>query len=178
MSRFVDAIICYRILKKLATPFEETDAYRLGIIDAHGKILRKFGELNTNEEKDSYTLLDRLCWRIKRIVERQPFEKSKLASFAAALALVKEHYDRDYEPLPSEFESKFLTLDESKISHDDIAIVEQYLSGYKTFRMHLEDMSVGGGFSGQATPNPNPFLAGRDILLGKKIQRRKKPNVK
>jgi len=178
MSRFVDAIICYRILKKLSTPFEETDAYRLGIIDSHGKILRKFNDLNTNEEKDSYTLLDRLCWRIKRIIERQPFEKSKLASFAAALMLVKEHYDADHEPLPSEFESKFLTLDESRIDQSDLDIVEQYLDGYKTFRMHLEDMSVGGGFSGQATPDPNPNLAGRDILLGKKIQRRKKPNVK
>jgi len=26
--------------------------------------------------------------------------------------------------------------------------------------------SVGGGFSGQATPNPNPNLAGRDVMLG------------
>jgi len=178
MSRFVDAIICYRILRKLATPFEETDAYRLGIIDARGKILRKFNDLNSPAERDAYTLLDRLCWRIKRVMERQPFEKSKLASFATALALVKEHHDLNHEPLPTEFESKFLTLDESKIDLADIDMVEQYFDGYKTFRMHLEDMSVGGGFSGEATDNPNPFLAGRDIPLGKKIQRRKKPNVK
>lgn len=50
----------------------------------------------------------------------------------------------------------------------------------KTFKEYLKEIvnSVGGGFSGQATENPNPNLAGKDLLMKpKKILRRKKPNV-
>jgi hypothetical protein len=176
MSRFVDAIIVYRILRKLATPFEETDAFKMGIIDAKGKILRKFTSLKDDKEKDAYTLLDRLVWRIKRIIERVPFESRKVASFAAAMALVKENVEANTEPVDLELQLM------QRIKQDlteEIALVEEFFNQpqIKSFRMFVEDgMAVGGGFSGQATPNPNPNLAGRDIGLGK-LQRRKKPNV-
>jgi hypothetical protein len=181
MSRFVDAVIVYRILRKLATPFNETEAYRLGIIDEKGKILRKFGTLNSPEERDAYTLLDRLVWRMKRIIEKVPFENSKLASFATALALIKEHYDKDSEPLPSAFEARFKSLNEGIEYAVEMQEVENFFRGMKSFKMHLEDFtvvnSVGGGFSAQGVPDPNPNLAGRDLRLGKKLARRKKPNV-
>ena len=41
MTRFVDSISAYRILRMLTTPFEEIDAFRLGIVDARGKELKK-----------------------------------------------------------------------------------------------------------------------------------------
>jgi len=176
MSRFVDAIIVYRILRKLATPFEETDAFKMGIIDAKGKILRKFTSLKDDKEKDAYTLLDRLVWRIKRIIERVPFESRKVASFAAAMALVKENVEANTEPVDLELQLM------QRIKQDlteEIALVEEFFNQpqIKSFRMFVEDgMAVGGGFSGQATPNPNPNLAGRDIGLGK-LQKRKEPNV-
>lgn len=181
MSRFVDAVIVYRILRKLATPFNETEAYRLGIIDDKGKILRKFGTLNSAEERDAYTLLDRLVWRMKRIIEKVPFENSKLASFATALALIKEHHDKDAEPLPSAFEARFKSLNEGIEYAVEMSEVENFFRGMKSFKMHLEDFtvanSVGGGFSAQGVPDPNPNLAGRDLRLGKKLARRKKPNA-
>lgn len=176
MSRFVDAIIVYRILRKLATPFEETDAYKLGIIDAHGNVLRKFNSLTDDKEKDAYTLLDRLVWRIKRIIERVPFEKRKVASFAAALALVKESLEANHEPI--DLEIQLMQRMRQDLTEETV-LVENFFneSQIRSFRMFVEDgMAVGGGFSGQATPNPNPSLAGRDIGLGK-LQRRKKPNV-
>jgi len=192
MSRFVDAIITYRILKKLVTPFTETDAFKLGIIDAKGHILKKFGDLNSSNERDAYTLLDRLVWRVKRIIERNPFENKKLANFVAALALIKEHHDADHDPAASEFELKFHTLSESTDLSLEYQQVENFMAGYmpdggrfKSFKMHVEDMgmpapvnSVGAGFSSQATENPNPNLAGRDFGIGKKkIMRRKSVNV-
>ena len=186
MTRFVDAIITYRILKKLSTPFDETDAFKFGIIDKKGKLLRKYNDLGTNEERDAYTLLDRLVWRMKRIIERNPFENKKLASFAVALALVKEHCHAKSEPLPSEFELKFNALNESMDYSTEMQEVEEFFSNrLKSFKMHVEDMgmpapvnSVGAGFSGQATENPNPNLAGRDLGVGKKkIMRRKPINV-
>ena len=41
MGKFVDSIIAYRILKLLVTPFEDTEAYKLGIIDNKGKEIFK-----------------------------------------------------------------------------------------------------------------------------------------
>lgn len=177
-GRFVDAIITYRILKKLVTPFEETTAYKLGIIDKKGKLLKKDAELNTTEERNAYTLLDRLVFRLKRIIEKVPVDNKRLLSFAAALSLIKEHYQDKTEYV-------FLERDfvEREPSGEDLNEVSNFINGQSmlTFRMFNEDgvvaNSVGGGFSGQATPNPNPNLAGRDLGLGKKMLRRKKPNV-
>jgi len=128
-------------------------------------------------------------WRVKRIIERVPFENRKLASFAAALALVKENLDCNTNPLPSEFEARLLTLNEEVIQGWAMEITEQYFAGMnydgnsvRSFKVHLEDAgavanSVGAGFTSQANPNGNPNLAGKDILLTKRIARRKKPNV-
>ena len=43
-TRAIDLLITYRIIKLLTTPFEKQDAYRLGIIDKNGKVLRKTKE--------------------------------------------------------------------------------------------------------------------------------------
>lgn len=187
MSRFVDAIITYRILRKLTTPFEETDAYKLGIIDKTGKILKRWNDLTTVEERDAYTLLDRLVWRLKRIIEKVPYENKKVVSFAAALALIKEHQNAENEPLPSNFEQRLLTINESRELdlEAEIVQVENYLAGrsldgaaVRSFKAFMEEVpanAVGAGFTNQANPAGNPHLAGADKLLGK-LQRRKKQN--
>ena len=41
MSRVIDALIAYRVLKLLVTPFNKTKAFEFGIIDAKGKVLVK-----------------------------------------------------------------------------------------------------------------------------------------
>jgi len=176
MSRFVDAVITYRILRKLTTPFDQTDAFKLGIIDARGKVLKKWNDLNTVAERDAYTILDRMIFRLKRIISKVPVENRRISSYAAALSLVKEHYNdtEEYVFLEREFISRTATA-------EDLQETNNYLNGSSmlSFRMYSEEIAnvVGGGFSGQATPNPNPNLAGRDMGLGKKIMKRKKPNV-
>jgi len=188
MSRFIDAIIAYRILRKLSTPFNETAAFKLGIIDQRGKILRKFNELHTDEERDAYTLLDRLVWRVKRILERIPGENKNIASFAAALALIKESLDADVEPSPVNFETRLLTLKEETVPGWALEIVENFFQGRDAdgsrvprFRHFAEEgmvaNAVGAGFTSQANPAGNPNLAGRDMFLTKRLARRKKPNV-
>ena len=37
MGRVIDALIAYRLLKLLVTPFKKTKAYKLGIVDEKGK---------------------------------------------------------------------------------------------------------------------------------------------
>ena len=41
MSRAIDALIAFRLIKLLVTPFNKTKAYKLGIIDDKGKVLIK-----------------------------------------------------------------------------------------------------------------------------------------
>lgn len=91
MSGLIDTWIVYRVLRILTTPWDEMDAFKYGIIGADGKVLRKQSELKKSEERSAYTLLHRLVFNLKRILEKLPFGKTKLARYATALFLVKEH---------------------------------------------------------------------------------------
>jgi hypothetical protein len=88
-----NAFIAYKFIKILSMPWEDTDAFKFGIIDKDGKVLKKMKDLRTSEEKKSYTIFHRLIWNLKKILEKLPIFKSRLASFAAALYLIKEQAD-------------------------------------------------------------------------------------
>ena len=89
-SRIVDNMIALRLLYKLVTPFDKTDAFKLGIIDAQGKVLRPASTLKTDQEKDAYNYLDRLIFNIKRLVNKLPGGESKLKNLTAAYFMVRE----------------------------------------------------------------------------------------
>lgn len=140
MTRFVDSLITYRILQLLVTPFEETPAFKLGIIDKNGKELKKMSQLNTVAERDAFTLLHRLVFRLKKIIEKVPVENKKLLSFAAALALIKENVEHNREPIDLEFQY----LNFSKDIKEELAVVENfvYKNPIKTFKIHYEEAPV------------------------------------
>ena len=69
-NRAVDLVITYRVVKLLATPFEKQEAFKYGIIDKDGKVLRKFRTLKTTAEKKSYTMLHRFIFNLKRILAK------------------------------------------------------------------------------------------------------------
>tara|TARA_R100001460_G_scaffold75400_1_gene116523 strand:+ start:732 stop:1211 length:480 start_codon:yes stop_codon:yes gene_type:complete len=93
-SRGIDFLITYRVTKLLVTPFEKQEAFKFGIIDEKGKVLKKYKSLKTEKERKSYTLLHRFVFNLKRILQRVGLG-SKLASFGVALALlIKE--DKSY----------------------------------------------------------------------------------
>ena len=83
-SRAVDALITYRIIKLLVTPFERQDFYN-GIIDADGKVLKKAKTLKTERERNAYTVLHRFIFNLKRILKRVGLG-SRIGSFAVATA--------------------------------------------------------------------------------------------
>jgi len=91
-SRIIDNLIAYRILTMLVTPFKDTKAYKLGIIDDKGTNLKKTSTLKTSEERDSYTYLHRLVFNMKKLIAKLPGGDSKLTNLVAALFLVKEYY--------------------------------------------------------------------------------------
>ena len=67
-SALMDNIIAARLLYMLVTPFDKTDAYRLGIVDAKGKLLKHAKDLNTQAEKDAFNYLTRLIFNLKRLI--------------------------------------------------------------------------------------------------------------
>ncbi len=90
MAGLFDAIITYQFVKLISQSFTEWDAYKLGIINEDGVVLRKRNTLKTQEEKNSFTSFHVVIKNIKKIMEKSPAGKSKLLSFAAALYLMKE----------------------------------------------------------------------------------------
>ncbi len=94
-SRLIDTLITYRIVKLLTTPFERQEAFKYGIIDKDGKVLKKSKTLKTEKERKAYTILHRFVFNLKRILQRVGLG-SRLGSFAVALALlIKEN--KEYE---------------------------------------------------------------------------------
>jgi len=86
-NRLVDLLITYRIVKLMSTDFKDQEAFKFGIIDKDGKVLRKSSKLNTEAEKDSYTVLHRFVFNLKRILAKFGL-KSSISNFATALALI------------------------------------------------------------------------------------------
>lgn len=86
MSQAVDIFIVYKFIRALSTPFDETEAYKLGLIDEKGKTLKK---ASTPEEKRAMTYFDRLIFNLKRLLAKAGLS-SRMATFAAALLLLRE----------------------------------------------------------------------------------------
>ena len=107
----------YQFLKKLVTPFEKTKAFELGIVDEKGKILKRRRDLETSEEKDAYNLSDTLIWNIKKLMGKIPGGKSRIASYAAALYLIKEQQD-GYKITEEELELQFFDQFEKMYNND------------------------------------------------------------
>ena len=106
MSRAIDLFVTYRFLKLLVTPWKKQEAYKLGIIDANGKALKKARDLGLEAEREAFTLLHRLVFNFKRIMMKIPLVRSQLGTYAAALFLLKEHYK--IENLPEAQITKYL----------------------------------------------------------------------
>jgi len=93
LSTVTDTIYTYRFLKLLVTPFNKTEAYKLGIVDEDGKRTDK--KIQTGEERQAFNLFHRLVFNLKRLLGAFPGGKSRIASYVAALALLKENYGVD-----------------------------------------------------------------------------------
>ena len=124
MGRAVDLFVTYRFLKLLTTPFEKTDAFKLGIIDKDGhrikvpKSSKPAVELTTSELKNSYTILHKLIFNIKKLFAKVPGLRTKVGTYAAALFLLKDTFKEHVED-PDMFEKEFMKyLKENKIELD------------------------------------------------------------
>ena len=103
MGRVIDALIAYRLLKLLVTPFNKTKAYQMGIIDAKGKVLIKKNQFDRKipankraEAKKAYTLLIRFVFNIQRLLSKVGIRGPLGSAAAAAIAFFRE--ENQYNP--------------------------------------------------------------------------------
>ena len=111
LKRTADAVYVYRFIRTLVLRWESTQAFRLGLIDRRGKNIR---EPETKQEKDAYTFFHRVTFNIKRLLERLPGIAGRLASFASALYLLKEHTGLTEDEI-TEALKQVIDIDESPI---------------------------------------------------------------
>ena len=124
MGRAIDLFVTYRFLRLLTTPFEKTDAFKLGIIDKNGNRIKKpkstqpAVELATTELKNAYTFLHKLVFNIKKIFAKVPGLRTKVGTYAAALFLLKDTFKEHIED-PDMFEKEFIKfLKENNVELD------------------------------------------------------------
>ena len=144
----------YQFLKKLVTPFDKTKAFELGIIDEKGKILKRRRDLKTKDEKEAYTLSDTLIWNIKKLLGNVPGGQSRIASYAAALFLIKEQHG-DYKITDEELELQFFDKFEQMYNNDNLLFDEKTLRKVETALNEETPTTVSGN------------VAMRDMKLGK-----------
>ena len=125
MGRAIDLFVTYRFLKLLTTPFNKTDAYKFGIIDDKGNRIKKEGSdqpavvLATSAQLNSYTILHKLVFNIKKIFAKVPGLRTKVGTYAAALFLLKDTFKESVDD-PDIFEKEFMKyLKENNIEFDD-----------------------------------------------------------
>ena len=107
MSRPVDLLIAYRVIKMLVTPFKDQPAFKYGIIDDKGNVLKKYKTITGSQEKRSYTILHRFVFNLKRILSKVGI-RGKLGSFAVAAALLLKE-DKRYAIHKETIESAVIT---------------------------------------------------------------------
>jgi len=142
MPRLVDNLIVFRILRLLTIPFNKQKAFELGIIDEKGN-RNKEVDLDSTEKKNAYTYLHRLVFNLKKIIEKVPFGKTRLASYAVALALLKEEAKLDADAMEELCEKVYhYVKDEDGLSAEEINegiyLNELVLGGNYYIRRRLE----------------------------------------
>jgi len=163
ISRAADLYYTYRFLKVLVTPWKDMEAYELGIIDEKGKNLIKARDLTTNDQKDAFTTFHRLVFNIKRILEKVPFGKSRIASYAAALYLLREETGMSEEAILSALEE--LGADASPNLNEDTT---NLWPGSYILNESLTPNALKGSIIELSDTNPVGTFAGIDIYKSTK----------
>ena len=188
--------VAYRFLRLLPTPFEKTDAFKLGVIDADGKLLKTKKERKTSNEKKSYDTFHRLVFNLKRVLHKIPFMKGRLGSLAAALYLIREHLEHEgHLIVETELEDIFCQyLRENRIiSQDDYEeFVEEYVSNYMLLTEDAPANAVGSAPGNVAGLHGDPpvkkkkrkkysgidvFEVDSDIIKGMKFKIKSAKNI-
>ena len=181
MGSAIDLFVAYRFIRILTTPFEKSDAFKFGIIDDKGNRIKKENsskpavELTTSELKNSYTILHKLVFNIKKIFSKVPGIKTKVGTYAAALFLLKDTFKENFED-PRFIEKTFLeylkenyeiddSISEEVIGFGEILPKGEYILQSDILSRQSEDIIAKKGDKVFATQDTSPT----DTILGVEI---------
>lgn len=181
MGSAIDLFVAYRFIRILTTPFEKSDAFKFGIIDKKGNRIKKENsskpavELTTGELKNSYTILHKLVFNIKKIFAKVPGVKTKVGTYAAALFLLKDTFKENFED-PRFIEKTFLeylkenyeiddSISEEVIGFGEILPKGEYILQSDILSRQSEDIIAKKGDKVFATQDTSPT----DTILGVEI---------
>jgi hypothetical protein len=97
----VDLYLVYQFIKRLVTPFNQWAAFKSGIIDDKGNIIKKPRD-RSSREKQTFGKFDLMLLKLKKLLAKIPGGQTKLATYAAALWLIKEGNENADEALMEE----------------------------------------------------------------------------
>ena len=186
MGRAVDLFVTYRFIKLLTTPFDKTEAFKLGIIDENGNRVMpdpvggvrqtKPATLGTTAEKNSYTILHKLIFNIKKIFSKVPGLRTKVGTYAAALFLLKDTFKESVDD-PDMFEKEFMkylkeegheldnTMSEEVVGFGDVLPKGEYTLINDILNKEEEELSAKVGDKVETFEDEPPV----DTILGVEI---------
>ena len=181
MGRAIDLFVTYRFIRLLTTPFEKTDAYKLGVIDKDGNRMvdpktKRASELSTIDEKNSYTILHKLVFNIKKLFAKVPGLRTKVGTYAAALFLLKDTFKESVDD-PNMFEKEFMkflkeegieldnTISENVIGFGEVLPKGEYVLVNDILNKEEEELSAKKGDKVIAFDEEPPI----DTVLGVEI---------
>jgi len=186
MGRAVDLFVTYRFIKLLTTPFDKTEAFKLGIIDEKGNRIipdpvggvrqTKPATLGTTAEKNAYTILHKLIFNIKKIFSKVPGLRTKVGTYAAALFLLKDTFKESVDD-PDMFEKEFMkylkeegheldnTMSEEVVGFGDVLPKGEYTLINDILNKEEEELSAKVGDKVETFEDEPPV----DTILGVEI---------
>ena len=169
----VDIFMVYQFLKRLATPFNKWDAFKEGVISAKGDILIKKNK-RTQKQKKSFQIFDVMILKLKRLLGKIPGGKTRIASYAASLWLIKE----DWQNMPEEY----LLSEGTELDVDFLSYMREARN--KKFQEFIAQISNeeapanaagGGNVAGLGVNGPSDVKISRNVR--KTMYKRKKRTV-
>ena len=136
-NRPVDLLIAYRVIKMLVTPFDKQPAFKYGIIDKDGNVLKKYNTIKGTEEKRSYTILHKFVFNLKRILAKVGI-RGALGSFAVAAALLLKE-NKEYAQHKTLIESTIINYLKETNQYDDFLVEHREI-------IEIDDEPVGNFF--------------------------------
>lgn len=143
MNRLLDNQFALRVLKMLATDYKDMPAYHLGIIDAHGNVLRKSYQLKSEAERKAYTYLDRLVIILKKAIEKTQArgDYNLTKALSPALWTVREQYASGSRSVAGIEQKYYSLVEKNVIFAEEEIMINKFMK---------EDGAVVGGVSGAA----------------------------
>lgn len=160
----VDIFLVYQFIKRLVTPFKDWKAFKMGIIDEQGNILRKRKTLGKIAEREAFGVFDVMILKLKRLLEKLPGGQARIKSYAAALWLIKEGKNYDEDTPMEVIEESFMKEYNNLVLNEDVNVRFE----------EVINTAGGGNIAGLPPDEPPGTVRYRKFVKRKMLRRKKK----